>query len=51
VKSNGIMSDAVLPYKCAADSQNLYFQCFLPSGTPTPASGQKFLLNVGLWRD
>lgn len=51
VRSNGIMSDAVLPYKCAADSQNLYYQCFLPSGAPTPASAQKFLLNFGLLRD
>ena len=40
-----------IPYKCKSDSQNLYYQCFIPSGTPTPASEQKFYLNVGVWRD
>ena len=40
-----------MPYECADDSTNLYFQCFLPSGTPTPASGQKFYLNIGVVRD
>ena len=40
-----------MPYECASDSTNLYFQCFLPSGTPTPASGQKFYLNIGVMRD
>jgi len=40
-----------MPYECADDSTNLYFQCFLPSGTPTPASGQKFYLNIGVNRD
>jgi hypothetical protein len=39
-----------MPYKCAADSTNLYYQCFLPSGTPTPASAQKFKLNIGVLR-
>jgi hypothetical protein len=50
VKSNGVLSDASLPYRCAADSQNLYFQCFV-TGTPTPANAQKFKLNVGVVRD
>ncbi|MCK9570637.1 hypothetical protein M0R72_16940 [Candidatus Pacearchaeota archaeon] len=40
-----------MPYECADDSTNLYFQCFLPSGTPTPTSGQKFYLNIGVMRD
>lgn len=40
-----------MPYVCKSDSQNLYFQCFLPSGTPTPASAQKFKLNIGVLRD
>jgi hypothetical protein len=40
-----------MPYRCAADSVNLYFEAFIPSGTPTPANGQKFKLNVGLVRD
>ena len=40
-----------LPYHCAADSQNLYYQNFLPSGTPVPASAQKFQFNIGVVRD
>lgn len=40
-----------LPYECGAAVDDLYFQCFLPSGTPTPASGQKFYLNFGVIRD
>lgn len=38
-------------FECAADSQNLYFQIYVPSGTPTPLSGQKFKVIVGLMRD
>lgn len=37
-----------MPYVCGAAVDDLYFQCFIPSGTPTPASGQKFYLNIGV---
>lgn len=40
-----------IPYVCGAAVDDLYFQCFIPSGTPTPASGQKFYLNIGVIRD
>ena len=40
-----------IPYECGAAVDDLYFQCFLPAGTPTPASGQKFYLNIGVIRD
>ncbi len=40
-----------IPYRCADDSTYIYWQAFLPSGTPTPASGQKFKLNLGVVRD
>ena len=40
-----------IPYKCGASVSSLYFQLFLPSGTPTPASEQKFYINMGVVRD
>lgn len=40
-----------IPYKCGAATSSLYFQLFLPSGTPTPASSQKFYVNMGVVRD
>jgi len=46
-----VLGNLNIPYRCAAASQNLTFQCFLPSGTPTPTNLQKFKLNIGLVRD
>ena len=40
-----------IPYVCGTAVSSLYFQLFIPSGTPTPASEQKFYLNIGLVRD
>ncbi len=40
-----------IPYVCDASLADLYFQCYIPSGTPTPASGQKFYLEIGVLRD
>lgn len=40
-----------IPYECGSATSSLYFQLFLPSGTPTPASGQKFYINMGVTRD
>lgn len=40
-----------IPYVCGAATSSLYFQLFLPSGTPAPASEQKFYLNIGVVRD
>jgi hypothetical protein len=40
-----------IPYTCGGALQDLYFQCYLSSGTPTPASAQKFYLMVGVLRD
>lgn len=40
-----------MPYDCGASVDDLYFQCFIPSGGPTPASGQKFFLNIGVLRN
>lgn len=42
-----------IPYVCDSSLADLYFQCYIPSGagTPTPASGQKFDLMVGVMRD
>jgi hypothetical protein len=40
-----------IPFACDAALADLYFQAYIPSGTPTPASGQKFYLQVGVLRD
>ena len=40
-----------IPYECGSATSSLYFQLFLPSGTPTPASEQKFYINMGVVRD
>lgn len=40
-----------MPYECGSSTKSLYFQLFIPSGTPAPASGQKFYLNIGVVRD
>lgn len=40
-----------IPYECGSSTSSLYFQLFLPSGTPTPASEQKFYINMGVVRD
>jgi len=44
--AGGIRAAAVeglnIPYKTGAGVADLYFQLYIPSGTPTPASGQKF---------
>jgi len=40
-----------IPYECGSATSSLYYQLFLPSGTPTPASAQKFYINMGVVRD
>lgn len=40
-----------IPYGCDAAIDDLYFQAYIPSGTPTPASAQKFYLQLGVLRD
>jgi hypothetical protein len=41
-----------MPYECADDSTNLYFQLFTPASSGvTPAASQKFYLNIGVVRD
>lgn len=40
-----------MPFKCDAALADLYFQCYIPSGTPTPTSGQKFYLSFGVLKD
>lgn len=40
-----------IPFKCAVDSRDLYFQKYIPGGSPTPASAQKFVLILGIEQD
>ena len=40
-----------MPYKCDPALADLYFQCYIPSGTPTPASAQKYYLSLGVLMD
>lgn len=37
-----------LTFECAGDADDIYFQLYIPSGTPTPISGQKFTLSLGI---
>lgn len=46
-----VIGNLNISYRCAPASQDLPFQAFLPSGTPTPTNLQKFKLNIGLVRD
>lgn len=39
------------PFKCASDSQNLYFQAYTPVTSTAQVAGQKFYIDVGLMRD
>lgn len=40
-----------IPFVCDTSVDDLYFQAYIPSGTPTPASGQKFYLTIGVVQD
>lgn len=51
IARSNILDGLDIPYNCGVADQNLYFQCWLPSGTPTPANAQNFLLNIGVVRD
>jgi len=39
------------PFKCASDSQNLYFQMYTSAVSSAQVAGQKFSLEVGIIRD
>lgn len=39
-----------IPFQCVGDVDDLYFQLY-QTGTPTPASGQKFYFNIGVIQD
>lgn len=46
-----VVEGLYLPYECGAGVSDLYFQIYIPSGTPTPVSGQKFYLHLGIEQD
>lgn len=46
-----VVEGLYIPYECGAGVSDLYFQIYIPSGTPTPASGQKFYLHLGIEQD
>ena len=49
---SGLASGLHIPFQCVGGVDDLYFQLYIPSGsTPTPASAQKFYLNVGVIQD
>lgn len=46
-----VVEGLYIPYACGAGVKDLYFQMYIPSGTPTPASGQKFYVHLGIEQD
>lgn len=38
-------------FECVGDVDDLYFQLYIPSDTPTPASGQKFTITIDVIQD